>query len=133
MTAREPRPPLPPGGGCPWCENLGCEHCCGGAVMDGTQLAKPPSLREALEALVKFVASLPYSEEIVQYRTARAALAAPPERELLPPDERAERAHKVLVGMVQNMLGSSSGIERLLRNLADPPPCESGGQDERRP
>lgn len=27
MSACEPRPQLPPGGGCPWCQNEGCPHC----------------------------------------------------------------------------------------------------------
>lgn len=38
MTTREPDVQLPPGGGCPHCDNLGCPHC-----QD-----KPPTLLKAL-------------------------------------------------------------------------------------
>lgn len=87
MTACEPRPQMPPGGGCPHCDNLGCEHC----------QSRPPTLREALgelldcHAAVVELAGDPFVREggltahnrrvdkaVAQ---ARAALAAAPERE----------------------------------------------------
>ena len=92
MTVREPRPPLPPGGGCPWCDNQGCEHCRDVATPP---TPKPPSLREALGELLE-VADLrgdstlpsPPDDPILwsarmqtAWDEARAALAAPPERE----------------------------------------------------
>lgn len=77
MTAREPRPQMPPGGGCPWCNNLGCEHC-----QD-----KPPSLREALERCARSCHLSNHSTQIdfeacgfAVCEAARAVLAPAPEQ-----------------------------------------------------
>ena len=144
-----PIPQQAPGGGCPFCDNLGCPHCWPLSLRDALALATlgsalpegSLSLRQALEAIVAWIEKVPHEESDLKppwpqlaggflgllgnvEAVARAALAAPPEREL--------GYESVTYGGPCDHCGEPPSCHGC-PVVADPPPCESGGQDERRP